>query len=76
MEYTDLGRCCLPVCVQGAKGQYRGVMDCARQIVQQEGTSALLRGWQPRVLWIGIGGEAGALLNPPCCQARLVCGAC
>jgi hypothetical protein len=41
----------------GRGGQYKGPIDCARQIIQQEGGAALFRGWQPRVLWIGIGGS-------------------
>ena len=43
--------------IQGASGQYRNVVDCAAQIVRQEGPGALLRGWQPRVIWIGVGGS-------------------
>jgi solute carrier family 25 (mitochondrial S-adenosylmethionine transporter), member 26 len=43
--------------IQGASGQYRNVVDCASQIVKQEGAGALLRGWQPRVIWIGVGGS-------------------
>jgi solute carrier family 25 S-adenosylmethionine transporter 26 len=43
--------------VQGSSGQYKNVFDCAAKIVAQEGPSALLRGWQPRVLWIGVGGS-------------------
>eukprot|EP00887_Chlorella_sp_A99_P000233 scaffold13.g233.t1 len=43
--------------LDGASGQYKGVLDCARQIVKQEGAGALFLGWQPRVMWIGIGGS-------------------
>lgn len=37
-------------------GKYSGVVDCARQIARDEGAGALFRGWEPRVLWIGLGG--------------------
>ena len=37
-------------------GRYSGVVDCARQIARDEGVGALFRGWEPRVLWIGLGG--------------------
>lgn len=37
-------------------GKYSGVVDCARQIARDEGVGALFRGWEPRVLWIGLGG--------------------
>lgn len=43
--------------IDGARGRYAGVLDCAKQIVRQEGGRAFLRGWQPRVLWIGVGGS-------------------
>ena len=43
--------------IDGGRGQYAGVLDCARQIVRDEGAGAMLRGWQPRVLWIGVGGS-------------------
>ena len=43
--------------IQGASGQYKNVFDCASKIVAQEGAGALLRGWQPRVIWIGVGGS-------------------
>jgi solute carrier family 25 (mitochondrial S-adenosylmethionine transporter), member 26 len=35
---------------------YRGVYQVYRKTVQEGGHAALLRGWQPRVLWIGLGG--------------------
>ncbi|CAK0762369.1 hypothetical protein CVIRNUC_002950 [Coccomyxa viridis] len=41
---------------QGERGQYKGVVDCARQIYREEGSAAFLRGWEPRVLWIAVGG--------------------
>lgn len=42
---------------QGASGEYRGVADCFSKIVRTEGWGALFRGWEPRVLWIGVGGS-------------------
>jgi solute carrier family 25 (mitochondrial S-adenosylmethionine transporter), member 26 len=41
---------------QGATGRYRGIVDCTTKIVQEEGVATLFRGWEPRVLWIGLGG--------------------
>lgn len=43
--------------VQGSANQYKGVFDCVQTIVREEGPSALLKGIEPRVLWIGIGGS-------------------
>lgn len=43
--------------IQGSSGQYKNVVDCAVQIAKQEGAAALLKGWQPRVIWIGVGGS-------------------
>ncbi|XP_057974503.1 S-adenosylmethionine carrier 1, chloroplastic/mitochondrial-like isoform X1 [Malania oleifera] len=43
--------------VQGSANQYRGIFDCVRTIIREEGTPALLKGIGPRVLWIGIGGS-------------------
>ncbi|KAL4451237.1 hypothetical protein ABPG77_009309 [Micractinium sp. CCAP 211/92] len=43
--------------LDGAKGQYKGVLDCATKIIREEGTAAMFRGWEPRVMWIGIGGS-------------------
>eukprot|EP00850_Spirogloea_muscicola_P008034 SM000042S15301 [mRNA] locus=s42:191846:203002:+ [translate_table: standard] len=42
---------------QGAAGHYKGVADCVRKIVAEEGSAALLKGLGPRVTWIGIGGS-------------------
>lgn len=42
---------------QGPANQYRGVFDCVQTIVREEGPSTLLKGIEPRVLWIGIGGS-------------------
>lgn len=43
--------------LQGTSGQYKGVVDCATKIMREEGTAALFRGWEPRVIWIGLGGS-------------------
>ncbi|KAF8404469.1 hypothetical protein HHK36_009354 [Tetracentron sinense] len=43
--------------VQGSATQYKGIYDCVQTIVKEEGSSALLKGIGPRVLWIGIGGS-------------------
>ncbi|KAB1998628.1 hypothetical protein ERO13_D12G093000v2 [Gossypium hirsutum] len=43
--------------VQGSANQYKGIFDCVQTIIREEGPSALLKGIQPRVLWIGIGGS-------------------
>ncbi|KAL4368174.1 hypothetical protein GQ457_05G008800 [Hibiscus cannabinus] len=43
--------------VQGSANQYRGIIDCVQTIIREEGPPALLKGIQPRVLWIGIGGS-------------------
>mmetsp|Transcript_65282 Transcript_65282/g.206208 ORF Transcript_65282/g.206208 Transcript_65282/m.206208 type:complete len:199 (-) Transcript_65282:119-715(-) len=49
--------------VEGTKGRYRGVRDCVTKMVAEEGASSLFRGWQPRVMWIAVGGSVffGAL---------------
>ena len=68
--------------IQGSARQYKNVFDCATQIVRQEGGGALMRGWQPRVIWIGVGGsvfftvleQAKLALAPkqpkPCCAGK------
>ncbi|KAK4789867.1 hypothetical protein SAY86_017171 [Trapa natans] len=43
--------------VQGTKSQYKGSINCVRRIIEEEGSSALMKGVGPRVLWIGIGGS-------------------
>ncbi|XP_030544152.1 S-adenosylmethionine carrier 1, chloroplastic/mitochondrial-like [Rhodamnia argentea] len=43
--------------VQGATKQYRSISHCVKNIVQEEGPAALMKGMGPRVLWIGIGGS-------------------
>jgi len=41
----------------GSRAQYANAADCAVKIVRQEGWGALFRGWEPRVIWIGVGGS-------------------
>jgi len=41
---------------QGAGGRYKGVVDAAVGIVRTEGWGAMMSGWQPRLLWISLGG--------------------
>jgi solute carrier family 25 S-adenosylmethionine transporter 26 len=41
---------------QGAAGKYKGVFDAAVGIVRTEGWGAMMAGWQPRLLWISLGG--------------------
>ena len=43
--------------IQGGSGKYKNVWDCAVKICQEEGPRALFKGWQPRVIWIGVGGS-------------------
>jgi solute carrier family 25 (mitochondrial S-adenosylmethionine transporter), member 26 len=57
----------------GPNRLYKNVFDCAVKIYQQEGAKAFLRGWEPRVTWIAIGGcvfftaleQAKKVLVPP-----------
>jgi solute carrier family 25 S-adenosylmethionine transporter 26 len=42
---------------QGQANQYRGIISCAQTILREEGAGAFLKGIEPRVLWIGIGGS-------------------
>lgn len=41
---------------QGISGTYNSVWDCTTKIISEEGVAALWKGWQPRLLWISIGG--------------------
>ncbi|RLN17348.1 mitochondrial carrier C12B10.09 [Panicum miliaceum] len=43
--------------VQGQGTQYSGIVNCAQTILREEGPRAFLKGIEPRVLWIGIGGS-------------------
>ena len=67
--------------IQGTSGQYKNAFDCAAKIVSQEGAGALMRGWQPRVIWIGVGGsvfftvlEASKKLYAPKPAPKPCCG--
>ena len=40
----------------GSERLYANVWDCAVKIYKQEGAAAFLRGWEPRVTWIAVGG--------------------
>ena len=42
---------------QGTNRVYANALDCAVKICRQEGAGTLMRGWQPRVVWISIGGS-------------------
>ena len=35
---------------------YKNVLDCAAKIYREEGAAAFMRGWQPRVTSIAVGG--------------------
>lgn len=41
---------------QGTSGQYKSFLDCTTKLLQEEGFFALFKGWQPRLVWISIGG--------------------
>ncbi|KAL2907277.1 S-adenosylmethionine carrier 1 chloroplastic/mitochondrial [Bienertia sinuspersici] len=43
--------------IQGSGNHYKGIVDCVKTVVREEGAPALLKGVGPRVLWIGIGGS-------------------
>uniref|UniRef100_A0A7C9EBW8 Mitochondrial carrier protein n=1 Tax=Opuntia streptacantha TaxID=393608 RepID=A0A7C9EBW8_OPUST len=43
--------------IQGSTKQYKGICDCVRAIMREEGSHVFLKGIGPRVLWIGIGGS-------------------
>lgn len=57
----------------GAARVYDNVWHCAVKVYREEGVAAFLRGWQPRVTWIAIGGcifftaleQAKKVLVPP-----------
>jgi solute carrier family 25 S-adenosylmethionine transporter 26 len=65
---------------QGASGRYKNLVDATLQIARTEGAAAFMSGWQPRLIWISLGGfvffpaleaakqafgPAGGLLTPP-----------
>lgn len=41
---------------QGTSGRYKNLVDATLQIARTEGLSAFMSGWQPRLLWISLGG--------------------
>ncbi|KAK9816923.1 hypothetical protein WJX72_007117 [[Myrmecia] bisecta] len=41
---------------QGTNRVYTGVYDCATKILAEEGAGAFFKGWEPRVVWITLGG--------------------
>ena len=41
---------------QGASGRYKNILDATVQIARTEGMGAFMSGWQPRLIWISIGG--------------------
>ncbi|GMH39456.1 hypothetical protein BSKO_07354 [Bryopsis sp. KO-2023] len=41
---------------QGSTGRYANVFDATKKILQEEGAGAFFKGWQPRLIWISIGG--------------------
>ncbi|KAJ8427973.1 hypothetical protein Cgig2_017460 [Carnegiea gigantea] len=43
--------------IQGSTKQYKGICDCVRTIMREEGSHVFLKGMGARVLWIGIGGS-------------------
>mmetsp|Transcript_26642 Transcript_26642/g.72015 ORF Transcript_26642/g.72015 Transcript_26642/m.72015 type:complete len:397 (+) Transcript_26642:40-1230(+) len=42
--------------VQGGAGRYKNFVDATVQIARTEGAAAFLKGWQPRLIWISLGG--------------------
>jgi len=65
---------------QGASGRYKNLLDATLQIAKTEGWAAFMSGWQPRLIWISLGGfvffpaleaakelfgPGGGLLTPP-----------
>ncbi|GFR47022.1 hypothetical protein Agub_g8707, partial [Astrephomene gubernaculifera] len=41
---------------QGASGRYKNLLDATVTIARTEGLSAFMSGWQPRLMWISLGG--------------------
>lgn len=41
---------------QGTSGRYKNLLDATMTIARTEGLSAFMSGWQPRLLWISLGG--------------------
>ncbi|XP_074280320.1 S-adenosylmethionine carrier 1, chloroplastic/mitochondrial-like [Silene latifolia] len=43
--------------IQGSTQKYKGIYDCVRTIMREEGSHVFTKGMAPRVIWIGIGGS-------------------
>lgn len=41
---------------QGASGRYKNLLDATLTIARTEGAAAFMSGWQPRLIWISLGG--------------------
>lgn len=41
---------------QGTTGRYKNLIDATVQIARTEGMGAFMSGWQPRLIWISLGG--------------------
>jgi hypothetical protein len=41
---------------QGASGRYKNLLDATLTIAKTEGWAAFMSGWQPRLIWISLGG--------------------
>ncbi len=41
---------------QGSTGRYSSLVDATLTIAREEGLGAFMRGWQPRLIWISMGG--------------------
>lgn len=41
---------------QGTSGRYASLLDATLTIARTEGLGAFMSGWQPRLLWISLGG--------------------
>ena len=41
---------------QGSSGRYTSLADAMLTIARTEGPGAFMRGWQPRLIWISLGG--------------------
>ena len=41
---------------QGSAGRYSSLIDATLTIAREEGLGAFMRGWQPRLIWISMGG--------------------
>lgn len=41
---------------QGASGRYKNLFDATVTIARTEGMGAFMSGWQPRLIWISLGG--------------------